>query len=281
MKLPYGYAYLIAVALLLTGCSANGDDTLPADALATFGSNTLTRRQLNRDMPSGLTPDDSIAFARAYIRHWAETMIIDNIAAAEVNIAEIDRLTEEYRRELIMNQYRRAMAGQINGHFAEDSLKAYYDTHLSTFELERPLIKGIYLKVPSDARQLWQVRQLYRSDQPGDIDRLEKVANTAAVHYDYFRDRWVDWEQIENRVPMSTENVRTLEINKYLEFESQGFIYFLVISDYVPAGQTMPYEAARELIRERLLAQCRNAYDAELRASMLSDAVASGELTIF
>ena len=92
--------------------------------------------------------------------------------------------------------------GARDGEFAEDSPRAYYEEHKDDFKLERPMVKGVYLKLLDDAPKLKQIRRLYRSDSPGDIDKLEKAAIGTAIHYDYFRDSWIDWEQIENRIPV-------------------------------------------------------------------------------
>ena len=55
----------------------------------------------------------------------------------------------------------------------EDSLRAYYNSHNREFILERPLVRGIYLKVPDDAPNLGVIKRLYRSSRRDDIDRLE------------------------------------------------------------------------------------------------------------
>lgn len=267
--------------LLAVACSRGGDVSVPADALVIAGNEYLTRDMLRRHMPPGIAADDSVAFARAYIRSWIDERLVATVVAGEVDMAEIDRLTAEYRNELIMSQYRRTMARQAtDGIFAEDSLQDYYEARKADFVLERPMIKGIYLKVPEDASNLATLRKLYKSERPIDIDKLEKAALNQAVHYDYFRDRWVDWEQIETRVPVDfVMPEKALSAHKPLEVTSGGFVYLLSVSDYLPAGSTMPFEAARPLIKERMLSVKRLAYDAALRNELLNRALSDGTVT--
>lgn len=268
-----------ACMLLLAACGG-GASSQPAapDMLAAVGTSALTRSELASQMPSGLSEADSTAFARAYIRQWIEGRLIEKVASAEVDMTEIDRLTREYRQQLIMVQYRREMARKAtDGLFAEDSLRAYYDAHADEFVLERPLIKGIYIKVPYDARNLATLRRLYKSDRPADIDRLEKEANGSAVHYDYFRDRWIDWEQIETRIPADIDRA-DIAAGHPAEFSAAGFVYLLNISDYLPAGTTMPFEAAREPVRDRLLTLSRLTYDRQLRTALFDRALSDGTL---
>lgn len=269
--------------LLAAACSRGGDVSVPADAIVSVGNEHLTRDELRRHLLPGIAADDSAAFARAYIRSWIDERLVAAVAAAEVDMAEIDRLTAEYRQELIMAQYRRSMARQAtDGIFAEDSLQAYYEARKADFVLSRPMIKGIYIKVPDDAPNLGTLRKLYKSERSVDIDRLEKTALNQAVHYDYFRDRWVDWDQVETRIPADLGLPESaLKAHKPLEVTSGGFVYLLSVSDYLPTGATMPFEAARPLIKERLLAIKRMAYDAALRNDLLNRAISNGTVTFY
>lgn len=279
------HSIIIAAALALTlcGCRGGGNVNIPADAVASVGKNYLTASQLKERIPAGVSPDDSASLANAYIKSWITARLIDDVAADFVDINEIDRLTEEYRSELIMSQYRRLMAAKDPGIFSEDSLKTFYEAHITDFKLERPLIKGLYLKVPDDASNLKLIRRLYRSDKPVDIDRLEKAANSTAIHYDYFRDSWIDLEQIETRIPITftAENLDKISKLNPIDLSAQGFIYLLSVNDYLPAGATMPYEAARPLVRERLLAQKRRAYDKALLNDLYEQSLADGTATIY
>lgn len=278
---PYLY-FIFPILTIIAGCRDKEAETV-ADTLVSVGNEYLTANDLRAALPSGLNVDDSTTFAKAYIRNWIDTRLIERIAATEVDMEEIERLTREYRDELIMSQYRRAMARQAQeGEFSEDSLRAYYDTHTADFKLERPMVKGVYLKVAEDAPKLAQIRRLYRSEKPADIDKLEKAAVSSAIHYDYFRDTWIDWEQIENRIPIEFGRNAAAETasKHYLETEAQGFIYLLSVSDYLPAGSVMPYEAARPLVRDRLLNIRRRAYDIRLLNDLYQRALDDGTLTI-
>lgn len=264
------------MGMLAAACSHSGDVAIPTDTLVSVGDEVLRRSELQRNMPVGLSESDSTAFARAFIRSWIDARLIDKVAVDEVDRAEIERLTNQYRNELIMAQYRRAMARQAtDGIFAEDSLRAYYDSHSADYRLERPMIRGVYLKVIDSDPHLATLRKIYKSTRPVDIDRLDKVAMGTAVHYDYFRDRWVDIEQIETRIPaeLSTEKLRA---GKGIDVSAGGFTYLLSVDDYLEAGAIMPFEAARPLIKEQLLARRRIEYDTQLRNELLSTAIGDG-----
>ena len=271
-----------AAMLLAAACGGGGNALADADVLVVAGNGRLTRSQLHAAMPAGLSAADSTTFARAYIREWIDGRLIADVAAEEVDREEIERLVDEYRNSLIMAQYRRAMASKAgDGIFVDDTLKAYYESHPDDFVLDRPLVKGIYLKVPDDTKNLATIRRLYKSENPDDIDRLEKAALGEAIHYDYFRDRWIDWEQIETRIPVdfSSSDMASLMSHKPVDVTSGGFVYLLSVSDCLPAGSPMPFEAAKPYIRERLLSLSRVEYDKRLRNELLNKALADGTVS--
>lgn len=273
-----------AAVLLSGGCRDGGNASVPADALVDVDGSILTRSEVDRHIRAGLSAEDSAEVSRAYIRSWIDARLIEGVVSTEVDMAEIDRLTAEYRSELIMAQYRRSMAMQASdGIFSDDTLRAFYESHLSDYVLERPILKGIYLKVPEDAPKLKQLRRLYTSEKSGDIDRLEKEALGSAIHYDYFRDTWIDRQQIETRIPIDFTDavLESIARQKPLDVKSDGFVYLLSISDYLPAGATMPFEAARPLVKERILAARRVAYDTRLRNDLLNKSVSDGTVRFF
>lgn len=282
MKISFIHVLGIVLLIAASACGKKNDNA--ESVIASVGEAKLTASELRGIIPSGVTPDDSARLARAYIRSWIDNCLISRVAAGEIDMTEINRLTDEYRNRLIMWEYGRQMFDARGASkISEDSLKSYYDANREEFRLSRPMVKGVYLKVPDDDKSLAALRKLYRSTKSADVDRLEKSELSRAVHYDYFRDRWVDWEQIENRVPYdfgTSDADAFLRAHKYIDTSSGGFTYLVDISEVLPSGSIMPYEAARELIVERMNFQSRLSYDLHLRDDLFESALSSGTLKI-
>jgi len=278
--MPAAIRLSLAAGICLLGLCGCGGSEVPGEGtpLASVGAATLTEADVRAAMPTGLSTDDSVKFVRAYVNSWVDSHLITDIASGEVNMERVDRLTDEYRRQLIMQEYRRHMFETHAASVPDDSLRAYHAAHSGEFLLERPMVRGVYIKVPDDAPGLRRMRKLYRSDRPADIDALEKEVLGAAIHYDYFRDKWVDWEQIEMRVPVDFTGWPGKD--RTLDASAGGFTYLLRITDVLPAGTPMPYEQARPLILQRMLASGRRAYDARLIADLRRRALDDGTLII-
>lgn len=273
-------AAFLGGACLLCSCAGGEEQKVPDDYLAAYRNDYLTRSEVAAAMPGGMTPDDSARYVRAYVNGWVQAKLVEGEAAPEVDLAEIDRLVDEYRRDLILTAYRRRMFEQNAPQIPDDSVRAYYDAHKTDFVLERPLVKGTYLKVADDARNLRTLKRLYKSDRQADTDQLEKEVLSSAIHYDYFRDKWVDWEQIETKIPedFGDNPGQWLEKHKTLEKSVGGFTYLLYVTDVLPAGSPMPFEAAKSQIVNRLLNINRPAYDNALMNQLYRRAIESNRL---
>lgn len=274
---------MCAGAFLLSGCKPDTDaKAQAADAIAVVGQYTLTASQLSKDIPAGLSAGDSLRYVRAYVKEWVESQLISDIASRDLDMSEIDRITEDYRRRLIMMEYRRQMFRTHAAEIPDDSLRSFYESHKEEFVLDRPMVRGTYLKVPDDIANLRVMRRLYRSDKPADADLLEKEVLIGAIHYDYFRDRWVDWEQIETRIPydFGERSCAWPSPHKYLDTSAGGFTYLLYITDVIPAGSTMPFEGAREEILVRMLNAERRAFDARLLQDLWETSLQNGDLKL-
>lgn len=281
----YSRLSLVLVAglvLFLCSCGEKKAEYVMNNFLVRVGDQYLTPEQVARAVPAGLSPDDSTTFANGYITQWIDSRLVSEYAATEVDMTEIDRLTEEYRYSLILNEYRRRLFESQADSIPEDTIAAYYQTHKGDFVADRPYIHGVYLKVPDYAANIRIIRRLYRSDKPADIDRLEKESLSSAIHYDYFRDHWVDWEQIESRIPydFGDDPMPWLRQHKTLDHTAGSFVYLLHIVEVLPPGTIMPLEIARPTVISRLLNAQRHSFYEKISHNLYSRALESGRLEV-
>lgn len=272
------------ILVISVSCSENKAENRDNPVLVKVGTSSLTLSELRKDLPVAMTTADSAAFASAYIRRWIDARIVSDIAASEIDMTDIDRLVNDYRNRLIEMEYRRRMAdSHVAVAIPDDSLRNYFVEHNDDFKLERPMIQGVYLKVPDNAPNLAVIKRLYRSDKQDDIDRLEKEVLTSAIHYDYFRDKWVDWESIELHIPydFGANPDAFLKGKDHFETSAGGFVYLLDITDVLQSGAYMPFDNAKALIAERLSAQQRQAYDALLMKNLYEKSFKDGKIQLF
>lgn len=284
MKIYIQYILILPILLFATASCGNRDGIENGDILVKVGNEILTKSDLAKDFPYGLSESDSTKFAHAYIRSWIDSKLVGEIAAKNISdISKIDAMVEKYRNELIMWEYRQRMyESHADKELSEDSIANYYEANKHNFVTTRPYIKGIYIKIPDNAKHLSLLKKLYRTSKDEEIDQLEKLCFSEAIHYDYFRDKWIDWEQIESKIPYDFGNNPDSFIKQHKNIETSigGFTYLLNISDYIPSGAIMPLEVASHSIKETLINQNRMKYDHELRNELFNIGIENDEIKI-
>ena len=216
----------------------------------------LDREDLLAVQPAGLPPDDSLLFADDYVRNWVEEVLL--YGKAEENIpdnAEVERLVANYRKSLILHIYQQALIRQkLSAQVTEEEVEAYYRDNIHLFKVARPLIKGLYIKVPLGSPHLSDVRRWYRSDSHDAVEHLEKYSLRNAVKYEYFYDKWVPAADVLGQLPEGGREAEpALAQKRPVELADTAYHYFLNVTGYRAVGEDEPYELARDHARDLLL----------------------------
>lgn len=255
------------------------------EVLVRAGEAVLTRSELDSKLPADLSPQDSVSRSRAYIRSWIESQLIS--AAAEkslINSEEIDRMVEEYRRELVAREYLNRRYAELGAEgFPQDSVNSFYTSRKEMFRLERPVVRGIFMKIPAHHPGLKEIRRLIKSPKTSDIDILEKESLNSSVVYDYFRDRWTDIGKIESMFPAGEGEFDRSRLSRGANIEQTTgeYVYILNVSDFIDAGEIAPEEFADKQVRRAMEFERRRTLDRKMRRDLFLQAQNRGEIEIF
>lgn len=265
---------LLLSATVLTSCS---DKNLKSEGIAGVGDKTLTAEEVCAAIPIGLSSADSANMAENFIDQWIINELLGEVATKNItNLDEIDRLTEEYRRNLIIDEYRRLKLAQDTSlAITQQQIEDFYALHGGEMLLQEPMIRGIFIAISASSPQLNGIKRWYMSSKGDDIEKLEKVGLTEAVNYEYFRDRWIPLSAITGRFPAPTPQVNRKGQN--IESADETTVYLLSVSDYLPAGASMPLSNAEPEIRSRLETARRTQIDAILKQQLYDDAFKKGK----
>lgn len=263
--------------------SETSGDSLPEDILVTVDDSTLTLRDVAGRLPAGLSPEDSTSMLHSIVDGWIERMLLARIAEENSeDMEEIDRLVEDYRKKLIIASYRRKLRETHSDGVSDKEVAGYFKAHGAEMILEAPVIKGLYVKLPTDASRLSDVRRWMMTATPDAIDNLEKYGLDDAVEYSLFQDRWMDWESIARQIPYNFGNPDEF-ISKRHNFETthRGFTYFLHISSSLASGNPMPKETADPIIRELLSNERGDRFEQSVIAGLYRKAQKEGRLKLY
>lgn len=248
-------ATVIAAVLVTAACRHDkGAPPAPADVLVAVGDSVLCESDVLARLPLALDPGDSAAMFGNIVQAWVEEQLLLQTAADNIDDFEaIERKVELYRRRLVVESYLRRVRENGRKGVAERHVRDYYRNHAAEMLCERPLVRGVLLRVSASEPELPRLRGWMASARPADIDNIERHGLGSALQYDYFIDRWVDWSEVARQIPYRFYDPEAfLESTTDFETECDGWVYLLHISSFLPAGTVMPYDFARAQIVEML-----------------------------
>lgn len=252
------YFILLTLSVSLFACK-KAIQTDEPDALVKVNDRILTRNEVESLIPKGTTSADSLLLAESYIKKWVKDELVLKIAQRNLGSDKetIDKLVDAYRRSLLRYRYQEKLIQEkLSDEIQESDVLTYYDTNKEKFVLDKNLIKGLFLKVPADAPNLSEVKTWYKSGNVASLEKIEKYSIQNAAIYEYFFDKWVDFDEIRNNIPNQISNPESfLRTNKTLEVTDSSYCYLLNIRQVLLKGQVEPFEYAEPRIREILINQ--------------------------
>ena len=279
--------YVFSLIIILVGiisCNRDPKEDKIEDILVSYEGAYLYKQDVEDVIPAGLSKNDSLKVAESYIRNWIDVQLLTDVAEKNIsNLDKINKAVEEYRNSLLAYEYRKQMILNDGALYdiPEDTLRAYYENHQSLFRLEEPAVKGIFIKVSEDIPNLKNIRKWYKSTKIADVEKLEKFGLTEAISYNYFRDKWINWAEIQKIIPNDFENPNLfVKTHKTYELTENGFVYLLNISDFKLKGEVVPFELIKPEIKEIYVNRNQRRFDVMLRQKLYDKAVKSGDLVI-
>lgn len=270
----YRFFYiLIILNLLLLSCGKKKE--IEDDVLLRYGDKTLTFYEIEERIPIGIPAEDSVALFHSLIDNWIEDNVLSAFAEERLyDLSAIDKKVEEYRNHLIVLEYLNRMRDSHSPKIEPGKVKEYYDLHKKEIKLETPLVKGIFVKLNSETPGKEEIKKLLMSDEPDKIDILEREWIDRALQYNYFRDKWIDWETLKGMIPYRFGDPdKFLESTSYFETDSEDCTYFLKITDWLPSDTIQPFEYAQSWISDILTQGELAEYQRVLVASLIEKSI--------
>ena len=273
---------LIAFVSLLCSCKKGvvKEDT---DVLARVKKFSLSRTDIVKQIPESVSHADSLLIAENLVKKWIKDALIYDVASRNLGKEEkdeIERQVEEYRHSLVSYRYQEKLVHEkLAAKLSSEDKINYYKLNQMKFALDKALIKGLFLKIPKDAPALLNVKQWYKSTSESALEKIEKYSLQNAVTYDYFCDKWTDFDQVMENIPVHVKNVNDfLKINHFLEISDSSFCYLLNIKEYLPVGSIAPYNYVEPHIVEILTNQRRIEFLKKFEDELYNDAVKKGDV---
>ena len=268
---------------VIVSCSEKKSDNGRTPILEVEGK-FLYKDETDKIIPPNSTVIDSADIADRYIKKWAtEVLMYENAKRNIDNLDEINKLADEYRQSLIIHAYEQALvAERLDPKISEKEAKNFYEEFKTHLTLEDNLIKGMLLIVPVGAPQMEAVKEWVRKGDTKSLEKIEKYSLQNAISYDYFMNKWTPFTEITKKAPFVTENTSGFVLNtRFAEVSDSINSYLLHISKAIAAGDTEPYDYAKERITTTLLNRKKSDFIITFEKNVYNDALKKGNIKFY
>jgi hypothetical protein len=274
----------VFLMLMLAGCGkqpAKNNEKPLARVLDRY----LYRSDMAGVIPAGISKADSVSMAHDFIDRWVRNQLMLN--KAEVNLTDeeknVEQKIENYRSSLLIYTYEQSYIRQkLDTVVTLPEIQTFYEENKSNFILNEAILKGVFIKIPAKAPDVYKVRQWYRSENPGNIRDLEAYCFKNATVYDHFNDGWVKLNEVLPMIPAITGNPESMLVSrKYLEARDSSYLYFLSAKEIIPSGNVSPLEIVKNDIQSIILNKRKINLVNTLESNIYTDASNRDHFTIY
>ena len=278
------YIFPLLILSLLTANCHRKIERPNDDVVVRVGNNFLSNAEIKESLPENLSKEDSLIVSEKIIQLWIKDNLLFEHASKNVaDKEEIKQLVESYRKSLIIYQYQEQLINEkLSKEIGEGEMMKYYEEHKNKFKLDKTLIKGLLLKIPVGAPQINDVREWYKSSSQSAISKIEKYSVQNAKIYDYFYDKWVDFNELMDNIPVHYDHPESVvKNNKNIEISDSSYHYFLHIEAYLLQGDDAPFEYAQPTVRELLINQRKMEFLRKVEDDLYNSALSNGKIQFY
>jgi len=278
------YIFITLIISILASCK---DKELEGDKrpLAKVFDKYLYLEDIQGIITDDISSADSAAKINSYINNWVKKELL--VKKAELNLSEedntIQKMIDEYRADLLIHTYMNELIQQkLDTIITEQQLEEYYQKQSAQFLLNFNIVKVLFVKISSDVKDLYKVRNLYRSDRADDLGKLEKLCRENAATFDNFSDEWVQFSNILEYLPEKLENqAEFLKYSQTIETKDSLHHYFVRIKDFKLTGEVSPLKFVESNLKTIILKERKSTLLSELEQAMFENALNNGNIKIY
>lgn len=273
-------APLLIVLLLLLLCSSchRHEDKVMAQVYY----HKLYESEVLKNMPTGLSPADSIALVNDFIDNWVREQLILHEAEKRLSLREknFDRQLEEYRNNLLINTYfNKIISDTANMNITDEDLEAFMRSFDKRYTIEKEIVKVNYVKLPKKSPLVEVVKGIL-FDKERRVEEKEPLMVLLGDSIEYLLDddAWLYLDDIQNEVSFDFTQEDVAQ-NKCIEKEIGDYRYLLVILDYKNQRSVSETNEEKAAARMMLLNQRKQQMIKQHVDQLYEKALKSGSVT--
>ncbi len=217
--------------LFLLGCTQFTGETEQEDRLlAKVHNKTLYISDMEGMFPEGTSGKDSAIIIQIHASRWMREALL--LHEAEQNIPSdlnIDKLVRDYRASLIRHNYEKILVQELlDSTVTEEELVTFYERNKQQYQLETPIARCFFIKVPVPVPEAQQLRRLWNNKE----DNLEELVSYCTEHAEAYLltdSTWYRVEDIAQEMPRGTVTVDNISAKQDFSQRDGEYQYYFKV----------------------------------------------------
>ena len=274
--------FFIIISILFVGCKMSGDED--GQNVARFNDSYLNKSDFS-ELMTNYSEEDSVAKANSVINNWAINKIL--IERAKLNLTEsrlneIESLVDDYRSDLLSDSYLEALVNStINLEVDSSEIQSLFDSNKNLFLLNEDIYRLIFIELPQDFSDTYEVRKRIRRFNEKDQYFLDSISYRYNS-YSFDTKTWVSEKKLLNEFDfLNSYSYRSLKIYNFYQYKDSLSLYLIKIVDSARKGEISPIENVLSTLEYMSLNQRKKEVMLKIKANILKDALLNNKLEIY
>lgn len=274
--------FFIIISILFVGCKISGDED--GQNVARFNDSYLNNTDF-LELMTNYSAEDSVAKANNVINNWAINKIL--IERAKLNLTEsrlneIESLVDDYRSDLLSDSYLEALVNStINLEVDSLEIQSLFDSNKNLFLLNEDIYRLIFIELPQDFSDTYEVRKRIRRFNEKDQYFLDSISYRYNS-YSFDTKTWVSEKKLLNEFDfLNSYSYRSLKNYNFYQYKDSLSLYLIKIVGSARKGEISPIENVLSTLEYMSLNQRKKEVMLKIKANILKDALLNNKLEIY
>jgi hypothetical protein len=165
---------------------------------------------------------------------------------------------------------------------SSEEIEQYYNDNIANFQLKNNIVRVYYARFESDFVHSRKFRNFFYSSNPVHRDSVEYYIENYSDLYFLNDETWILFSDVLKFVPMKAYNEEAfLENNRKIDFQEDGYHYYVCFSDFRIKEGVSPLSFERENVRKIILNKRRLSIINDMREEVFNAALENNEFEIY
>lgn len=242
--------------------------------------------ELQNQLPTDMSTEDSLYWTRNYINLWVQDQLFLYQAVHNLSEKEQDFTPqlEDYKNSLLLYTYEnRLIAQNLDTLISNTEIQQYYQEHIDDFILNRNTVKTLYTAIWADSTQIIKNFKKILAKSPLSLSDMEDFCENFTIPLSHFDTaQWYYFDDVLKIIPIQTDNPEMwLKYNRSKELSDEHYWYYILITDYRLKNTYSPPELEYDRIRKTVIVRRKETLIKEMKRNIFEDAQKNGVFEVF